>query len=341
MFHGHAGPLLILPALAGIAAIGLFSFEPSCGCMIQEPEDGATTAQPVTHDPVIAKEGKKYVLFATGRGIAMRLSDDLKNWGPESRVFETPPGWAGKTIVGFRDHIWAPDVSRFGGRWHLYYSISTFGKNRSAIGHATNKTLDPASKEYRWIDERPVVQSYPSDDFNAIDPNVVVDSKGTPWLSFGSFWNGLRLVRLDDKGHRADDKIVNIAARPHEGPQQPGAIEAPFIVRKGDWYYLFASYDFCCRGANSTYNVRVGRSRAVEGPYLDRDGKPMTEGGGTKILEGGARWKGPGHEAVLRDGKDDYLVYHAYDAQDKGAPKLHIAKIAWDREGWPSVPPPG
>ena len=327
-----AGALLLFTLLAASPRAA------DCGCEVaQEP---AATDDPPTHDPTIVKDGGLYVLFATGVGIPTRTSRDLKTWSPERRVFATPPEWAPKTIVGFRDHIWAPDVSRFGGRWHLYYAISTFGKNRSAIGHATNATLDPDSPNYKWVDDGPVFQSYPTDDYNAIDPNVVLDERGNPWLSFGSFWNGLRMVRLDKDGKMAEDaKPIAIAARPHEGPQQPGAIEAPFVVRHGGYFYLFASFDFCCRGAASTYNVRVGRSRAVQGPYLDREGKPMTEGGGTRLLEGGPRWKGPGGEAVLHDGKTDRLVYHAYDAQDNGRPKLRVSPIEW-KDDWPKVGTP-
>jgi arabinan endo-1,5-alpha-L-arabinosidase len=326
-----------------LASVAATKSPQECDCAVAQQPSEESTTEPGAHDPVVVKEGRRYYLFVTGPGIPFRSSPDLQHWGPVGKVFDTPPDWAPKTIVGFREHIWAPDVSFFGGKWHLYYAVSTFGKNRSAIGHATNKTLDPTSKNYRWVDHGPVVQSYPIDDYNAIDPNAVVDAKGTPWLSFGSFWNGIELVRLTRDGERAepDAKPVNIAARPHEGPQQPGAIEAPYIVRRGDYYYLFASFDFCCRGANSTYNVRVGRSKDVQGPYLDRDGKPMTEGGGTKVIEGGTRWKGPGHEAVLRDGKSDILVYHAYDAENRGRPMLRMSKITWDREGWPSVPPPG
>lgn len=332
-------PALSLAALATVAAIR----PDECGCEVVQQTPEEPTTEPGAHDPVVVKEGRKYYLFVTGQGIPTRSSTDLKTWGPVSKVFETPPEWAPKAITGFRDHIWAPDVSRFGGKWHLYYSISTFGKNRSAIGHATNETLDPSSKKYKWVDHGPVVQSYPTDNYNAIDPNVVVDEKGTPWMSFGSFWNGLQLVGLNRDGQRAepDVKPITIASRPHEGPQQPGAIEAPFIFRRGGYYYLFASYDFCCRGANSTYNVRVGRSKSVQGPYVDREGKALTEGGGTKVIEGGARWKGPGHQAVLREGKTDTLFYHSYDAENRGRPMLRMAKIAWDREGWPSVPPPG
>ncbi len=322
--------------IVSLGGIGIPRAKSDCGCSVPQEPDATPTAQPVVHDPMIAKDGRLYALFATGRGVSMRTSKDLKTWSSERRVFDSPPEWAPKTIAGFRDHIWAPDVSRFGGQWHLYYSISTFGKNRSAIGHATNVTLDPKGKGYRWIDEGPVVQSYQTDDFNAIDPNVVLDAKGTPWMSFGSFWAGLRLVRLDKSGRLADPAVkpIRIAQR----PEPPDAIEAPFIARHADWYYLFASYDFCCRGANSTYNVRVGRSKSVEGPYRDRDGKSLSEGGGTRVVESGARWKGTGHEAVLHDGRDDYLIYHAYDAQDKGIPKLQKAKITWDKEGWPQVP---
>lgn len=334
-------PILQWSGVVGALGLGAIIFAstppaPDCGCEVpQEPPQ--TTTQPGAHDPVVVKEGKTYYLFVTGRGIPYRTSTDLKTWSPDAKVFDTPPAWAPQTIQGFRDHIWAPDVSHFGGRWHLYYSVSTFGKNRSAIGHATNATLDPTSKDYRWVDEGPVFQSYPEDGYNAIDPNVVIDAKGTPWLSFGSFWHGLQVLKLDVDGHLADPTVVpkTIAQR----PEPPDAIEAPYIVRHGRDYYLFASYDFCCRGVNSTYNVRVGRSRSVEGPYLDREGKSMSEGGGTMVIQGGSRWKGTGHEAVLRDGRTDYLVYHAYDGQNNGKPTLQIAKITWDKQGWPTVPP--
>lgn len=301
---------------------------------LQDPTQMETT-QPGAHDPVIVKDGNKYFLFLTGRGTPFRVSNDMKTWGPENRVFATPPAWAVEAVPGFKDHIWAPDLAKFGGKWHLYYSISTFGKNRSAIGHATNETLDPTHPKYKWVDHGPVVQSFPENDYNAIDANVVLDEKGTPWLSFGSFWGGLRLVQLDKDGKQADpnQKPINIAQR----PEPPDAIEAPYIIRRGGYFYQFASFDFCCRGANSTYNIRVGRSKDVRGPYVDRTGKPMTQGGGTLLVEGGPRWKGPGHQAVVQNGKNDTLVFHAYDAENNGRPMLQLAKITWDREGWPVV----
>lgn len=326
----------------GLVAAALLSatlvataFVPRCACEIEQ-DAGA----PIAHDPMVVKNGKWLYVFTTGVRVPFRTSaDGGKTWSEEYHAFDEVPGWAPATIPGFRDHMWAPDVSYFGGKWHLYYSVSTFGKNRSAIGHATNVTLEPWSPKYRWVDQGPVLQSNPTDDYNAIDPNVVVDAKGTPWLSFGSFWNGLRLVRLDREGRVADPgaKPAAIAARPHEGPQQPDAIEASFIYRHGGSYYLFASFDFCCRGVNSTYNVRVGRSKSVEGPYLDRDRKPMLTGGGTLVVEGAGRWHGTGHEAVFRDGRTEYLAYHAYDGEDGGKPKLRISKLVWDKDGWPTV----
>ena len=135
-------------------------------------------------------------------------------------------------------------------------------------------------------------------------------------------------------------RCYNLARRPrtgpHETPPQEGSIEAPFIVRHDKWWYLFASFDFCCRGAKSTYNVRVGRSRTVTGPYVDQAGTPMTEGGGTLVIEATTpNWRGPGHEAVLQDVSGDYLVFHAYEGKT-GRSELKISTMVWDN-GWPRV----
>ncbi len=117
-------------------------------------------------------------------------------------------------------------------------------------------------------------------------------------------------------------------------PDKPDAVEASFLIRHSGVYYLFASYDFCCRGVNSTYYTVVGRSAAATGPFIDRDGKSMLEGGGTVVLSASDRWKGPGHCAVLQDADADYIVYHAYDAQNNGRPTLRINRLDW-RDGWP------
>jgi arabinan endo-1,5-alpha-L-arabinosidase len=131
-----------------------------------------------------------------------------------------------------------------------------------------------------------------------------------------------------------DKTFYSLANRPDA---DENAIEAPYIIRRDTFYYLFVSFDHCCRGVDSDYNVRVGRSRSVTGPYVDEEGTPMTSGGGTLVLNGWAGWKGPGHNAVLEDGDETFLVYHAYSVADGGTPVLKISPLEW-KNGWPSVP---
>lgn len=297
------------------------------------------------HDPCIIKHGDTYHLFSTGQTndatglLPWRTSKDLREWKLQGKVFDAIPRWARDAVPG-TGGLWAPDIASFNGRFHLYYSVSTFGSNHSAIGLVTNATLDRRSRDFGWRDEGLVVASKRDDDFNAIDPNHVIDAQGNHWLSLGSFWSGLKLFPLDPKTGKlraGETRRYSIASRPApEGA--PGAIEAPFIVAREGSYYLFASYDYCCRGTSSSYYIVVGRAKDITGPYLGRDGKSMNDGYGTLLLRGDRRFRGPGHCAVLRDGATDALVYHAYDAQHEGRPTLRIARLAW-RDGWPSVAP--
>lgn len=296
------------------------------------------------HDPCIIKAGGLYHVFSTGQAdsehglVAWRTSPDLRHWRWRGAVFDAVPGWATASIPGTRG-IWAPDIAFFNDRFHLYYSVSTFGSNRSAIGLATTTVLDPAKPSAGWEDHGPVVESRRGDDFNAIDANHLEDAEGRHWLSFGSFWSGLKILELDPATGRPAGNAaapVALAARPvPEGA--PGAIEAPFIVRRGAYYYLFASYDYCCRGAASSYYVVVGRATRPAGPYHGRDGRRMLDGYGTLLLQGDRRFRGPGHNAVLIDDDADYLVYHAYDAENDGAPTLRIRRIDWTDDSWPVV----
>jgi arabinan endo-1,5-alpha-L-arabinosidase len=289
------------------------------------------------HDPAMIETDGRYYLFATGRGIDVWSSTDLKRWERKPPVFASAPAWTADVVPGFRNHIWAPDISYRDGRYHLYYSVSRFGHNQSAIGHATNVTLDPSKPDFRWTDHGLVVRSVPGRDmWNAIDPNLAIDDGGTPWLVFGSHWSGIQLVRLgpDLNAPAQPETWHTVAARPREGN---GAIEAPFIFRKDGWYYLFVSWDVCCRGAASTYKVMAGRSREITGPYFDREGQDMRFGGGTLVVMGDSAWAGVGHSATYTFGKTDYLILHGYALFDDGRPKLLVKEIKWDAEGWPRV----
>ncbi len=295
------------------------------------------------HDPAVIRQGDTYYLFCTGRTpagggiIPIRASKDLRYWTLSGSVFDKLPDWAVKEIPGARD-AWAPDISFFNGRYHLYYAVSTFGKNDSAIGLATNRTLDPTSPDYKWVDEGMVVRSRQGqDEWNAIDPNLVIENAHSVWLDWGSFWGGIKMRRVDpETGKLSSDAILySLASRPASARR---AIEAPFIVRHGRYWYLFVSFDFCCRGARSNYNIVAGRATKVMGPYLDKAGRLMMEGGGTPVESAATvKWHGAGHEAVLHDGRSDYLVFHAYDAAS-GRPFLQISMIVW-KDGWPTVAP--
>lgn len=299
----------------------------------------------IVHDPVMTKQGDTYYLFCTGPGIAVWSSKDMKNWNREQAVFDEPPAWAVEAVPGFRGHIWAPDISYRDGVYYLYYSVSAFGKNTSCIGLATNTTLDSDDPDYKWTDHGKVIQSVPGRDlWNAIDPNLAYDDDGQPWMTFGSFWSGMKLVKMDEdlKKPAEPQEWYTLSKRARSFKTQDpdpgeGAVEAPFIFKKNGYYYLFVSFDFCCRGPESTYKMVVGRSENITGPYVDKEGVRMDEGGGSLVLEGNEDWHGVGHNSAYTfDGKD-YLIFHGYDASDEGKPKLVIKEMQWNKEKWPLV----
>lgn len=302
--------------------------------------------RPLTHDPVVAKQGDTYYLFCTGPGITSFTSKDLKTWTQTDPIFAKSPEWSLAVAPGFNGHIWAPDISFHNGKYYMYYAVSAFGKNTSAIGLVTNATLNPKDKNYKWEDQGVVIQSVPNRDlWNAIDPNLIIDESGTPWLSFGSFWNGLKMVQLNANLKEVAKPEVwkTIAKRNRSSDLEDSdagnaAIEGPFVFKKGEYYYLFASWDYCCRGEKSTYKLIVGRSKSVTGPYIDKDGKELNKGGGSLVIEGNKNWYGVGHNSVFTfDGKD-YTFMHGYDASDKGLPKLIVKEVNWE-DGWPTVKP--
>lgn len=302
------------------------------------------TCNPMVHDPVMALQDGTYYMMSTGHGLQLATSADMKEWTVWSRtpVLGSIPGWTRDSVPGFRDHVWAPDIIRLRGRWWLAYSCSTFGKNTSAIGLASAERLvapdGRGSGGTQWKDEGALVCSRGGrDNWNAIDPNFIIDENGRPWIAFGSFWDGIQLAPLDSTMHIASrDSIRTIARRKTGGRENP--VEAPFIFRHGEYFYLFVSWDYCCRGTESTYKVAVGRSRHVAGPYLDRDGRDMRDGGGTVVIEGDKRlFEAVGHSAAYHFGDKDIFICHGYSTTDKGAPVLVRRNMEWTADGWPLV----
>lgn len=300
---------------------------------------------PDVHDPVLAYENGKYYMFTTGMGVSMLSSaDGMKTWRLEKPVLDPIPTWTNEPVPAYKGHTWAPDIRKVGDLWYLYYSCSTFGKNISAIGLATNRTLDPESPLYHWEDQGMVVQSIPGQtDWNAIDPNLIIDHDGHPWLNWGSFWDGIQLVPLADDLRTPLTQPQTIARR--RRPETVAhlnehanlnAIEAPFIIEHDGWYYLFASWDYCCQGLASNYKTVVGRSRTIQGPYLDREGRPMLEDGGTLVAGPCEQYCGIGHCSVYNLDGIWHFIAHAYDRSRNGASKLYVRPIRWV-DGWPFI----
>ena len=270
----------------------------------------------MTHDPVMAKQGDTYYLFATGHGISVMSSKDLKNWKFEKPVFEKAPQWAVETVKGYNGHTWAPDIIFHNGLYHLFYSCSAFGKEYFGYWSRNQSYARPFQSDFKWTDHGKVIQSVPNRDmWNAIDPNIIIDENGTPWMNFGSFWDGIKMVKLtpDMNGVAQPEEWYSLSRRQRtfnldEENAGDGAVEAPFIMKHGDYYYLFVSFDYCCKGLKSNYKVMVGRSKAVTGPYLDKDGKAMDKGGGSLVIQGNKDYAGVGHNAAYHlDGKDYFI----------------------------------
>jgi len=282
------------------------------------------------HDPsTIVKDKGEYWVYVTGDGIRARHSKDLVSWDAGPPVFANPPAWTTKTVPGFRGHFWAPDVIRVQDRFLLYYSVSTWGSQISAIGLATNATLDPQDAAYHWVDSGIVIQSSPKEDFNTIDPSVMLDSTGKLWLAFGSYWTGIKLVQLDPTtGHRLGTNApVPLAWKE--------AIEAACLVEHDNYYYLFVNWGRCCRGVESTYNIRVGRSRNAGGPYVDKDGMELMRGGGSLFVGTEGRYIGPGHLGLLEKDGSFLFSHHYYDGDNHGARTLGLRPLVWTESGWP------
>jgi arabinan endo-1,5-alpha-L-arabinosidase len=288
------------------------------------------------HDPsTIVKCDGEYWIFYTGRGVPSYHSRDLMTWQPGPPVFTNAPAWTHEAVPAhFGIGYWAPDVMRVGDRYLLYYAVSTFGKKVSAIGLATTPTLNTNDPTFGWKDQGEVIRSTSTNDFNTIDPAIFHDnSDGKLWLSFGSFWSGIKLIQLDPKtGKRIanDSPIYSLA--------HWDSIEASYLYQHGAYYYLFLNWGACCRGTNSTYEIRVGRSKEITGPYLDQSGVDMRNGGGTLFLGTQQEFIGPGHAGIYSENGTNWFSCHFYDGSNpRGPGTLAILPMRWTTNDWPEI----
>jgi arabinan endo-1,5-alpha-L-arabinosidase len=296
------------------------------------------------HDPSVIVENGVWASFQTGDtgglhqgAIKVKTSPDGITWTNAGAVGKGIPKWGMKEIGYRAQNIWAPSVSKHGDRWYLYYSLSSFGLQFSAIGLMTNEAFDASKPGEGWIDQGMVLKSTGRDDFNAIDPYRIDTSDGRAWLSYGSFWSGIKLRELDPvTGLLLAEGTPRYDLAWYGG----GVIEASAILEHEGKFYLFVSYDRCCAGVDSTYRMMVGRADAVTGPYLGKDGTDLLKAGATELQKGDAHYIGPGGQEPVFGTESPMLVYHYYDGTDLGVSKIQIVSIGWDADGWPVLAPP-
>ena len=294
----------------------------------------ALDGEPGMHDPstVVLQDGRFYV-YATGNGLPIAISDDGWTWRRAGTLMQAVPGGKPGPDVLARggNNTWAPDVIKSGDKYFVYYSAPGT-QPKSAIGLLVGRTLDPQSPDHKWEDGGPVVWSDGVEDSNAIDPGVFRDpTNGSLWLTYGSYFGYIRLVELDPKtGKRLypNRKPIDIAINS----------EASIMIFRDDWYYLLVTHGSCCAGANSSYNVRMGRARKVTGPFLDNMGIDMLQGGGKLFLGSGGRSIGPGHFGLLDlgEGVQKFSLHFEADLDRGGISVLDIRPLLW-RDGWPEA----
>lgn len=345
MFEKYMKLLLFLCLAVGLFCLPVFSAEPQQKKLAVLPFD--------TPDPtaIESPDGNGVYVFSTAQGITITNSQNLFDWKRVGCVFaKNVPDWAKERIPN-ANAIWAPDIVFVNGKYYLYYSVSTWGSQRSVIGLAVNKTLNHNSPDYFWDDNGIVLESSPQEtpDYNAIDPAMLLDDNGKAYLFWGSFWDGIKAVEINpqtgkpfkyrnNNNFKIPDDYISVARRESADDT---SIEAAYVIKHGGFYYLFTSRGGCCDGEKSTYHIVAGRADSPLGTYVDRDGKPMTRGGGTIVLSSTERWKGTGHNGFFQTGinknetKNDWLILAAYDANNPKKGRLtQIRPVTWDDSGW-------
>jgi len=286
------------------------------------------------HDPVMIKEGDTYYIFHTGKGIPIKTSMDRINWTKAGSVFNPAdlPVWHKNDIPNQDGNLWAPDIHYRDGKFHLYYSVSAWMNFNSSIGYATNVTLNQNDPRYKWVDEGMVINyRNGGEGVNCIDPNVLVDDDGKVWLFYGSYKAGLRLVELDPKTGKLKNNPPDLTVI------TTSLGEGVFVIKGNGYYYIFASRGKCCAGLESTYQIVMGRSKNVKGPYLNKEGESWADNKYTLFLAGDYDEPGRGHNGFFTEHDTTFIVYHAYTRSANGAPLLNIKPVYMDEDGWPTM----
>lgn len=276
----------------------------------------AQVGKPYIHDPSTIMEcDGKYYTFGTGGGGL--ISEDGWTWNGGG---VRPGGGA------------APDAIKIGDRYLIAYSATGGGLGGGHAGRVLtmwNKTLDPNSPDFAYTEPIEVAHSLDDEDCDAIDAGLLLDpTTGRLWLTYGTYFGFIRIVELDPKtGKRVEgNEPVNIAID----------CEATDLMYRNGWYYLLGTHGTCCDGPNSTYNIVVGRSRNVTGPYLDNMGRDMLKGGGKMVIAAGDRKTGPGHfgRYIEDDGVEKMSFHYESDFDQGGRSVLAIRPLLWKND-WP------
>lgn len=297
-------------------------------------------------DPSIIRQGSTYYAFSTdvagfasSGSLPIHCSADKVNWTRCGSVFpQGIPSWIKAKLPSVAG-LWAPDISYFNGEYHLYYNASTLYTQRTIIALATNTTLDATDPEYKWVDRGVVLQSKDGDDYNALDPNIFQDADGQIWLTYGSYWSGIKQRQIDPSTGMllgSNSTRYDLAFRPGTADD---ALEGASLVRHGGYYYLFVSIDHCCTSSTATDNYKqaFGRSTSPHGPFVDENGTPLMKGGGTILLKGNGTWNAPGGGTAYldADSDDSLLIFHAQNLQEGGKPHVWLKSLDWSND-WPN-----
>ena len=293
------------------------------------------------HDPSMVRFEDGYALMSTNNNLQLWTSEDAYTWKDHRSTVSGVPQWA-YTYAPKTEGIWAPDIFYMNGEYRVYYCVSEFGKRNSAIGYQATTSIMPGTTGYGWKDHGHVFHTKDgTDKYNAIDADVVRDTEGNYWMAFGSFGLGIQLIKLDAKTglQASDDKTVyNIARRTSSA--SGGAEEGPSLIE----YFLFTAWDKCCQqGANieqTTYKTAYGRADKVTGPYKDRAGYTMANGGGTILLERYGRYVGPGGGEAFQDLNRVRFVHHYYDLNGDKYNHIHIRDVVFTEDNWAEMGQP-